>query len=447
MPHSDKPSKIKAAFKTLGRFFAKARAVVSRLRFLPTRNFLVYLCVWLFGLIFTQALRSPLSGVFFLFIIFLPLACLLHLLLSPIFIHAYVGEMPHEVHKLTPVNISASISNESLIPYPFVEVDMSLPDKNAVRCNSRRAMSALMPFGAYKLSRRVSFSYRGDYEVGISSLYVYDFFRMFRLRLDFDALRKIFVMPRRLTMTSLEGQVPSDWSADSSNNVIGVDRSELADIREYRIGDHMKTIHWQLSSKTTEPVVKEYAMTSGKTVYIFADLSRAFEVSGDDAKFTDDANEFAADGIVEASIAAASHELNDGNGVTLIWYDGRTSDAAKSVQLQTPTDLSAEFKTFATAPLLSGKRDITRLMSLTEDSPSALMLFVTSDLSAELYDGLSSAAALFGGVGESRAISVVYHDIRSRVVDSELAEFDDRVDAMKARLGAIGVNVIVPEMI
>ena len=119
-------------------------------------------------------------------------------------------------------------------------------------------------------------------------------------------------MPRRLILEEATKQAPSDINSDSSRNIIGVDRSELSDIRAYRIGDHMKTIHWPLSSKTQELVVKEFAMNSGKTVYIFADLAAHYDTE-DITKYENDINEYGADGVIESCLAAASRELQSSN--------------------------------------------------------------------------------------------------------------------------------------
>ena len=68
----------------------KRKKAASRkgLRFILCPNFIIYFAVLIFALIFTQALRSPLSGVLYVTMLILPFVCLIHLMLSLFFINA-----------------------------------------------------------------------------------------------------------------------------------------------------------------------------------------------------------------------------------------------------------------------------------------------------------------------------------------------------------------------
>jgi len=442
-------TKIKNHPKIL-RFISFIEAMRSRkgIRFRFCRNFIIYLLVLAFALIFTQALRSPLSSVLYVFMLILPFASLLHVLLSPLFIKASAESRYGEVYKLVPTSFKVCVSNDGIIPYPFAEAVIHVPDENAVRCITRKVWLSMLPMSSYDVAQNVTFSYRGNYSIGVSSVYVYDFLRLFRLRLDCEAVTDVFVMPRRLILEEATKQAPSDINSDSSRNIIGVDRSELSDIRAYRIGDHMKTIHWQLSSKTQELVVKEFAMNSGKTVYIFADLAAHYDTE-DITKYENDINEYSADGVIESCLAAASRELQEGNGVTLLWYDSRVEQGTQTVNLQTPADLSRVFKTFATAPIVknTAECDVTRLASLTGDTQTASLLFVTPSLDEELANGLLRVASAFGNIRERSAIGVILCEVLPRVKENAHEEFTSHRDAVSMQLNAGGINVTSPKMI
>ena len=448
-------NRLKSANKNQSKL-AKLRAYMSErrrraaqrkgLKFIVCPNFFIYLAVLIFALIFTQALRSTLSSVLYVFMLILPFVCLLHLLPSLLAIGATAECSSGEVYKLTPCSFSVKAANDSIIPYPYAEAVIHIPDENAVRCVTKRVWLSLTPKSVYDITNRVVFSYRGSYSVGVSCFYVYDIFRMFRLRIDVDAFADVFVMPRRLTLDSVSHQAPSDINTDSSSNVNGVDRSELSDIRNYRIGDHMKTIHWQLSSKTQELMVKEFAMNSGKTVYIFADMNRAFDTS-EDSIFENDINEYAADGIVELALAAASRELHEGNGVTMLWYDERVEMGMQTVTLQTPADLSRMYKTFATTPLLGKRHELASLAVLAEETQNVSMVFVTSDLSTSLAEGVISVASAFGNIREKGAMSTIYFDVSSKVREDKKDDFEDRCHTVRMQLESNGIAVTEPHMI
>ena len=55
-----------------------------------------------------------------------------------------------------------------------------------------------------------------------------------------------------------------------------IDKVEVGDIREYRLGDPLKSIHWNLSSRSEDLIVKDYNSGSTKTTYIYCDLAARF---------------------------------------------------------------------------------------------------------------------------------------------------------------------------
>ena len=80
-------SVVKTAAVSVWRFFRWLVRIIQNREmiqpaFFPQRNFIFYLYMIVFALIFTQALRSPISGVIFVFVLFLPLLSLLYLLIE-----------------------------------------------------------------------------------------------------------------------------------------------------------------------------------------------------------------------------------------------------------------------------------------------------------------------------------------------------------------------------
>ena len=436
-----KPKKNKTARKR--RSEPKIR---RRLRFLPCLGFYLYLAA-LFGvLIFTQALRSPASGVMFAGMLMLPWACLGHVLISQLFLHTTSDCNSHTAFKGQPLSFRLLISNESIFAYPTVEADLLLPDEKGVRSVPRRFRLSLSPFGSYDLADRVTFPYRGSYTIGISCLYVYDFLKFFRLRLDIGTPSSVFVMPRRLTLSETTPQAASDMNTDSMQHNIGADRSEFSDVRDYRPGDHMKTVHWQLSSKTQELMVKEYTMNAGRTVYLFVDLALPYDTAETD-KFEDDINEFCADGIIEYALAAADRELNEGNSVALLYYDSRMPSGTQNVMMQTSADLNRIFKTFATVPFADASSDVTRLAVLMDTTQAISMLFVTARLNRSLCDGIDAAASYCGNIRERGAVKVIYFDPSQKILPGYAEEFAETAKSIRRQLTAGGISVSTPRLL
>ncbi len=417
------------------------RPLKYRRRFTLLPNFYIYCGVWIFALIFTQALRSPLSSVLFLFVTMIPYVNLAYVFAARASVKVAIENSCSETVKFSPVSFSVTISNDSVLPLPFVEADIVIPDENNVRCLERRMYLAISPEGMYEVKENVTFSYRGQYDIGVSNIFVYDFFRLFRLKSEEQQYRPIFVLPRRMVFEYLTENAASDVNTESMKNIRGIDRAEMSDIRPYRQGDHMKTIHWKLSSKTQEMQVKEYAMNSGKTVYIFCDLAAHYDTGLSDL-YEDDINEFAADGVIEIAIAAALREVKQGNACKLIWYDKRIPNGTQILYLESPEDLDRGFKTFATAELCPKDKSMTKLVALISETQGVTVLFITPLLDSELVDGMSEASALFNNVSSSGAVELYYFNPGARIADSgEKNRHREYADACRLQLISTAVTV------
>lgn len=243
-------------------------------RFAITRNFYIYLVVLFAALIFTQALRSPLSAMMFKFLLFLPVLCFLYSLIGLAAIKVYVLSEKTTVEKYSPLDYEFRIINSSPLPFPFIDTVISLPQNDGIRCEESMCGISLFPGGMYPLGSKTSFKYRGVYDVGVSCIFIYDFFKMFRIRLDVDIFSNIHVMPRRLALDRSALSSVTDIPTDLSRQVKGTDQSEIGNIRQYINGDPLKNIHWKLSSKTQDMQVKDYTTNMGRHVYVICDFSR-----------------------------------------------------------------------------------------------------------------------------------------------------------------------------
>jgi Uncharacterized conserved protein (some members contain a von Willebrand factor type A (vWA) domain) len=252
-------------------------------KFSVTRNFYIYLAVLVFALIFTQALRSPISSMMFKFLLVLPIFSFLYSLAGLAAIKVYVTSETAVTEKYAPLEYEFRIINASPLPFPFLDTVISLPQKDGVRCEESLYGISLLPGGMYPLGNKTSFKYRGVYEIGVSCIFIYDFFKMFRIRLDVDIFNNIIVLPRRLGMDRPGITSATDIPTDMMRIVKGTDPSEIGNIRNYANGDPLKNIHWKLSSKTQDLQVKDYTTNTGRRVYVICDFAK-----GDFAAVADD---------------------------------------------------------------------------------------------------------------------------------------------------------------
>lgn len=416
-------------------------ALKKRGGFAVTRNFFIYLIILLGALIFTQALRSPLSALMYVFVLALPFASALYAAAAFAAVKVFLPRSAGEVQKNAPYKINLFIINEFIFPYPSVEADVMLPDDNAVRCVEKRVSVSLAPLSYYNIAEQIEFKYRGEYKIGVSKLYIYDLFKMFRFTKNAGDFNTVFVIPRRLTADESAGSAASDVNTDSMKNAVGVDRSELSEIRGYRSGDHIKTIHWKMSSKTQELMVKEYAMNSGKNIFVFVDTAAHFSVSAG-SEFAEDINEYMADGVIELAAAVVDRELREGNSCTMIWYDDRTESGAQVFQLQTPEDLDRVFRTFATVGLAPPDRRVGELAGLVEETQAVTMIFVTGVIDKTLTESLSDIALVYGNISSQSSIDLYHYPVEKKILGrNEREVYMEYEKTCRDQLTANGIKI------
>ncbi len=429
----------------------------------------IYAAVWVAALIFTQALRAAASNLFFTFIILLPITSLIYLLIARGALKVTLGGEGGKTEKLAPYEYEFRMINESWLAFPFTKVMLLLPQTNSVRCSEREVMISLAPGESYTVKNTVRFRFRGRYEIGVRCFYVYDLFRILRMRIDIDRFETVEVMPRRMWINDDAGRAVSDSAKQTVKLPNSYDKLEVSDIREYRLGDTLKSIHWNLSSKSEELVVRDYNTGTTSLTNIFCDMSahfpdeaprsaspgdvngvieadtsenaaekskkkkkkkKAAATDGDEnislpaplhlalPEYYEDMNEYCADGAVELTIAAVLRELRAGNAVRLMWFDERATLGAFAYDLTSEADLGLIFELFATAPIVRGnaRRQVTDLSAMLRDSGEARNIYVVpaiDDRSLAAFCGEHSAD---GAV----AVEVMLYDPGERFADPDL---------------------------
>ena len=244
--------------------------------FTVTHRFSSYIVLFIVALVFTQALLSKVSNIFFWFVFLLPIVLLVYVLLARRALSARMISTTVTTEKNTPYTYEFRIDNRSPLAIPFIDARMSIPQSNSVRCTERTVRLSLAPMTHYHVKNTVSFRFRGTYDIGVKCFYVYDFFRIFRVRVDVESLATVYVLPRRLTLDETSAHSVSDDTARTVRSPLVVDKLEVSDIRDYRNGDSLKSIHWKLSSKSETFIVKDYNTGTSNQTVVFCDMTPHF---------------------------------------------------------------------------------------------------------------------------------------------------------------------------
>lgn len=176
------------------------------------------------------------------------------------------------------VSVQVSVQNQSFMPGIHYRVRGLL--SNQFTGESRKFM---MKGSVLKKERAVNIlSFRpsscGNMIVSVDELCLYDALGIFVLRKKVMLRRSIGVLPEchvlPLEITKRTREFVAD-AEEFSDRESGDDPSEIYQIREYREKDSIHDIHWKLSAKSDELLVKEHGRPLGCVVLMWIDLEKA----------------------------------------------------------------------------------------------------------------------------------------------------------------------------
>jgi len=166
-----------------------------------------------------------------------------------------------------------SLRNRSPFPMSGIKCGFDLSD--AFYSDARDAQVYLAPMEKGVFSYTLRGRYRGFYEIGITEMESLDFLGMFRLRKKIPERMQISVYPRIINVEGFPLWRSLMNQEQSRRDLAIEDYEEISDVREYRESDPIKKIHWKLSARFDNWIVKNYQTTAWDATAIIFDVTSA----------------------------------------------------------------------------------------------------------------------------------------------------------------------------
>lgn len=224
--------------------------------------------------------------------------------------------------------VQVELSNKSIFPVTQLQVNTtvrSFPEKESLLLKGKLMLNSREKG---TLNYELNGSHCGCMEISCGRLVITDFLGIFQKKCSFTdtEIHRMFILPENLNarkkIPDIKASTPFDDGGEDKRGSSAVDSSE---IRDYRKGDLIKHIHWKLSARLSQLMVRELSDPTEKLVWIHLNLRE------EDEKNRIRNNPDKWDEFVDA-VASVSLMLNNVNMRHFVfWVDDATKRIVKNV--------------------------------------------------------------------------------------------------------------------
>lgn len=354
------------------------------------RSRILYACLFAAALINAYFNGGKIPYMFLYTIMVLPLVSFAYILVICMRFKYGQDLDKNFVTKGDKVNFIFSINNEDFFIYPYVRV--TFYGAQTIFENQFQVKSfSLKPFSGKNYFFELQCNYRGKYEIGISSVEFEDLLGLFKLRYNVFEPRSVTVYPRIVYLDSFA--LKTDFMSESQSlmNTSDEDMTTISDVRKYQFGDSLKRIHWKLSAKTQEIMVKKFQNTSETNTMMFLDL----HVN----PYSPEENIMLEDKLIESVVALLYYCLQKWIPVNLVYYNEKlvSIQAKNHLMFNHIFEMLAKVKFNEFVPV----KDLLEIYMNSALEKTNILIF-TSNLDYELYN------SIYKGCNAGYGISLVY---------------------------------------
>ena len=355
------------------------------------QNRVLYIILLLSSIIFIYFYGGKVPFLLFYVIVFLPLVSIIHAIFVMIRFKFTQDVDSKHIMKGDKVKFTFELHNEGLLFYPYMKANFFSTNTLFARQINPIALS-LPPYSEKKFTIELECKYRGHFPLGLKSVEIGDLLGLVKLKYKPNNIKYITVFPRIVCLNRFD--ISSNFISESHTMLSSgfQETSVISDIRKYSYGDTFKKIHWKLSAKMNELMVKNYQATSETNVVLFLDLKSN--------SFSEEANIMIEDKVIEAIISVAQYCLTNWIHINLIYY---FNNEIINIEGKNPFDFDDIYSILSTITFSQGI-DLKDIMNVYIDeniNKSNLFLF-TANLNYDLYNKIHKARFM------GQDISVIY---------------------------------------
>lgn len=279
-----------------------------------TAGFYTVLFVFAGTLLSALSLGSPLFYLFSLTLLGVLLYAVVSVLLARRLVSFTQRPQKTQAERGAESALEVTARLSSILPTGPVSADISLPEGRftvSLQTGAGKTQTLAFPF---------ILNHVGVFEAGVERLLVTDIFGLLRLPAK-AAMEKARVVSLPLSFQVDGMAIPPRDDGAMNTNRSGEDITSPEDTRAYRRGDALKRIHWKLSQRAGELIVRRFEVPAPPDTLILTDFNTP--TGGESAE---DGVPRLRDTVCETALSCAKMQMEENRPVRLPLYGSRKSE-------------------------------------------------------------------------------------------------------------------------
>lgn len=226
------------------------------------------------AILFFILFKEYLSFFTLVFILLLPILSWMFMLLAVRRTTAELRMKNAPAGKDEEFSLYVTLKNASFLPLTRAQLRFSCENSLSGEKEEQILFVPVNSHSEQTAEYRLRSCYCGRVTARLTQLCYYDPLGIFTVRQKPDFHTETFVIPRvHLIDAAVDTTAAAATESSSySEEKPGDDPSEIFDVRAFRSGDRLRSIHWKLSSKLDELMVKEFSLPTDSEVLLLIEL-------------------------------------------------------------------------------------------------------------------------------------------------------------------------------
>lgn len=324
--------------------------------------------------------------IFFLLIIVLPIVSLGIMFYAYKNIQANLLPVTNVANKGDEIKVPIHLVNQTMLPITNIKIYLKFRNTFTNKYQKKEFIVSIDSKSEQVVSFHLMSEFCGNIEFTLTGIRIYDYFKIFSRHKRQCSAIHVAILPSfyeilEVFPSNLSYAVESDYYSTVKS---GDDPSEVFAIREYREGDRPQRIHWKLSAKQNQLMIKEFSEPLNCSILIYLNLL----IKREQNLLVN------VDALLESALSLSYSFINKGQMHYLAWYDKEVEEYKKVRIFQEKDIFDAVDGLLRAKPYQDNSDSISRYLSENPKDFYTDLFYVTGDISSKQLDSLHMVNAL-----------------------------------------------------